>query len=134
MTFDNLQYELERRTRGFIDDRHQWHILVTDNYERLSEARFIAEITAKYRALMDTYCVPEKKHQGLALSSVVQHTPNQEHFVGFETHGDIAIVFTQIRDDDGGILPHEFEFKRTGDNWYLDEVYYNDGSGRYECL
>jgi len=72
------------------------------------------------------------------LSSAVDHAPQEEHVVKFEHNDGIAIVFTEIRHESeqkkGWITPYEYEFKKHGNDWRLDEVYLNDGSGRYECL
>jgi len=132
MSAGNLQKDLEQRAQNFIQDRFLWKQFVSENYDHLVEK--MGEISAQYRELIDKYCGSEKQHQGLALSSNAGHKPDEEHIVSFEQNGKRAIVFTQVRHADGGIEPHEFEFILKGDEWLLGEVYYNDGSGRYECL
>ena len=133
-----LQTQLEQRVRDFIQDNYEWETFVADNFEQFLDSKTNANFAVQYRTLIDKHCASGKVHQGLAASSEVGHTPAEEHIVKFESNDHTAIVFTEIRHTSeakiGWISPHEFEFKRVGDDWYLEEVYFNDGSGRYECL
>lgn len=139
MSFDNLQQELERRVRGFVQDYHAWAVFVAENYSRHNRSAALdAKFASQYRSIIDTYCAPGKIHQGLVLSNTVDHVPEEVHIVKFEKDGNKAIVFTEVRYTKppkiGWIHAHEYVFKRLGDNWYLDELYYNDGSNRYPSL
>jgi len=55
-----------------------------------------------------------------------------------EKAGDKAIVFTEVRKDDGWMQPHQYEFTRENSRWVLDGVYYyyyhSDEPYRYACL
>ena len=134
----DLRDQLEQRVQNFIQDRYVWETFVADNFELFLDKKNDTDFAERYRALIDKYCAAGKVHQGLALSSVVDHTPAEEHIVKFECSDNRAIVFTEIRHTSesrlGWISPHEFEFKKSGNDWFLEEVYFNDGSGRYECL
>lgn len=128
----DLYSRLEQRVRDFIQDRYVWQTFVAENIERYSEMK--DTFAARYRVLIDKYCSAGKAHQGLHLSGEPSHAPKEEHIIKFEADEVTAIVFTEVRKAGGGIEPHEFEFMKIGEDWYLQEVYFNDGSGRYECL
>ena len=134
---DSLKKILESRVIDFIQDCHIWRVFVADNFEEHSDQKVAADISKKYRDLIDTYCSAQKSHQGLVLSNNPDHLPEEEHILGFDQNGDVAIVRTEVRKSDGWIQPHDFEFKRVGEDWILDEVYYTynvEDAPRYPCL
>lgn len=133
----DLEKFLQARVLEFIQDRHAWRVFVADNFEQYNDPKIAVEIATKYRSLVDSYCMTQKSHKGLVLSGDPEHLPEEEHILGFEQRGDIAIVKTEVRKSDGWIQPYEFEFNRVGKNWILNEVYYTynvEDAPRYACL
>jgi len=138
MTSEDLQKNLEKRVRGFIQDNYDWECFVQDNYNfEMQTGSF--EIAVRYMKMVDRYCVPEKRrHDGMSLTSVVHHRPEEEQITGYKNSGETALISTTVRCTSGirkgTSEDYEYEFELSDGDWFLDQIYLLAPTGRYECL
>lgn len=138
MSFNNLQEDLERRVRGFIQDYYDWACFARDNFDFVAQTGPF-EIAVRYMMMVDNYCVPEeRRHGGISLESSVHHLPEEENITGFTHNGELATVFTKVQwtsgHRSGTDENYEYEFKQFDGHWFLDQIYLHAPRGRFECI
>ena len=127
-----MKEELENIVKAFINDYEEWNTFAFKNSETsnntIDDPTFI-----KYKAMIEKYCPPNKKFQGLSYSSVSSHSLITEEITSTEIDGENAIVKTKQTDSSGYPSFYEYEFINLNGKWYINELYYNDGQ-KYESL
>lgn len=138
MAFDKLQQDLEGRVSAFIQDNYEWECFVQDNYDFTAHSGSF-EIAVRYAAVVDKYCVPEKRrHGGMSLTNQVHHLPAEETIIEFKNGVGRATVYTRVKWETGyqkGMEEiYDYEFEKLGGLWFLDQIFLNAPRGRFECL
>lgn len=117
-------------TLQFIQDYKQWNDFAFKNGDNTSL------IEEKYREkIIYKYCLPSKSFQNIAFGSESSHCPLKEKIIAENTRTNVSVVNTRYKDHKLGIEDrYEYHYIKVDGKWYLNEVYYVDGEGKYEGL
>ena len=113
-------------TRSFFDDHTAWNAYAHAQYEQTED---FSGAEAAYRRLIDLYCGADKQHQGLVFGSDPDFDAERAAIVGQREEGGKSIVKVHHTRETGFVAEYDFWFKRSGDGWLLDEVFYYDDYG-----
>ncbi|WP_136668723.1 hypothetical protein [Flavobacterium sp. H122] len=114
----------------FIEDYKKWNDFAFANgkEELTIEENYKKEVIRKY-------CLPNKKFQNISFGSESSHCPLKEKIVSESTRTNVSVVATTYKDSKLGLEEKfEYHYVKVDGRWYLSEVYYIDGNGKYEGL
>ena len=122
--------ELAKIVRSYIRDYEEWNKFAVDNSDFSGNSNDDV-IYEKYKELIDKYCVPDKKFQGLSWGG----SSYKEEIVSVIEAGNVGLVKTKRTDTDY-TSEYEYHFVKSGQSWKLEEVYYIDcfNGKKYESL
>lgn len=123
---DETKKQLEMLVIKFISDYEAWNHFAAKhigaNDKDIDDA-----IYTKYKAIINTYCLPNKTFQGLAYSSESNHQAAKETIESIEldeTDNSKAVVETKMPDSQGNPDFYSYQCILKDEKWYLDEIYY----------
>lgn len=125
----------EEITKNFIKEYKVWNdsaFLLHNSNNPLAES--IAE--KEYKALIEKYCIPNKKYQNLAFGNPSSHSTEEETITKSKISQNKAIVKTKFKDKNFDYLinHYEYHFVLINGKWLLEEVYFVDDDKKYPAL
>lgn len=122
---ENIEKQLESFVLGFIKDYEAWNDFAAQHIGS-SDKAIGDEIYAKYKQIIDRYCLPNKQFQGLAYGGEASHQVAKESIESMEIDQEkhTAIVETKMMDSQGCPDFYSYHFIFKNEKWYLDEIYY----------
>lgn len=128
---NQIKTQLERLVLGFIADYEAWNNFAAQ-YVGSRDKAIEDEIYAKYKYIIDTYCLPNKQFQGLAYGGESSHQVAKESIesIDIDPAQNKATVETKMMDKFGGFDFYTYQFVCENETWYLDEIFYCG----YPCL
>lgn len=119
--------------RAFNADYKRWNdyaFMMSDDGQGMDAAE------SAYGKLVARFCPPGIKHEPVAFGSDSSHDGG-DVILGTELGTDSCIVRARHAQPSGNSSfesDYEYHLQREGSRWYLTNVFYVDGAGKYEAL
>ncbi|MCK0127434.1 hypothetical protein [Erythrobacter sp. F6033] len=124
---DTLPAKPHEITRTFLVDHTAWNAYAHAHY---NETKDLSGPEAAYRRLINLYCGPGKQHQGITFGNDPDFDPERSEIVFEKFEDGEWIIHLRHTGQFDFVAEYNFVFKRKGDAWRLDEVYYYDDYGK----
>ncbi|MFN3153012.1 DUF6882 domain-containing protein [Bremerella sp.] len=113
---------------GFITDMHDWEVEADKNSDDRDEIRNARAV------LIEKWCVPNMKTQGLSYGSDPSHHPQREELVSVAANGPQCRVITKLSKSSGFNVDYEYHLRQIDGAWRIENFYYVDEDEKFPML
>lgn len=119
---------------GFIKALYEWEIAAFQA-SKDDGGRNVRELAQKsYKALIRQWCVSELQPQPMSYSSHPRHHPDTETILSAACGDNGCCVRTRHTDVTGFASDYEYHLMHIDGEWRFQQLYYIDGTDKYESL
>ncbi len=134
---DEIPADVRSRVTGFITALHDWEVAAyqTSEEEEEDESTDSMDMAqSTYDALIRQWCVSDVQTQGVSYGSDPDHSPDGEQLIAAALSGDRCRVRTRHTNSMDFSTDYEYHLRQVDGEWLFEQIYYVDGSDKFEML